>query len=82
MNTAELIQKEVKTLPNFKVQEVLDFILFLKTRNKNDKLPRKSHINLTSEILKIGNNCASLPLLDDRTAEEILGFDDESWMLK
>ena len=35
MNTAKLIQDEVKTLPDFKVQEVLDFIRFLKTRNEN-----------------------------------------------
>jgi len=35
MNTVELIQKEVKTLPAFKAQEVLDFIIFLKTKNEN-----------------------------------------------
>ncbi len=37
MNTIKQIQNEVKTLPAFKAQEVLDFILFLKARNENDE---------------------------------------------
>jgi hypothetical protein len=37
MNTVELIQNEVRTLPDFKAQEVLDFIIFLKTRNENNE---------------------------------------------
>ena len=37
MNTVELIQNEVKTLPALKAQEVLDFIIFLKTRSENDE---------------------------------------------
>jgi len=34
VNTIELIQNEVKTLPALKAQEVLDFIIFLKTRSE------------------------------------------------
>ena len=34
VNTIELIQNEVKTLSDFKAQEVLDFIVFLKTRTE------------------------------------------------
>jgi len=37
MNTVELIQNEVKTLPDFRAQEVLDFIVFLKTRSENNE---------------------------------------------
>lgn len=37
MNIVELIQNEVKTLPAFKAQEVLDFIVFLKTRAEMDE---------------------------------------------
>jgi hypothetical protein len=37
VNTVELIQNEVKTLPALKAQEVLDFIIFLKTRIENDE---------------------------------------------
>jgi antitoxin VapB len=31
---------------------------------------------LRDEILAIGAHCASLPVLDDRTADEILGYDE------
>ena len=37
MNTVELIQNEIKSLPDFKAREVLDFIVFLKTRNENNE---------------------------------------------
>ncbi len=30
---------------------------------------------LADELAEIGRRCASLPLLDSRTAEEILGYD-------
>ncbi|MCK5719677.1 MAG: hypothetical protein KAH84_06965 [Thiomargarita sp.] len=33
-------------------------------------------IDLKSEILKIGKNCSSLPLLDDRTPNDILSYDN------
>ena len=36
VNTIELIQNEVKTLSDFKAQEVLDFIVFLKTRTETE----------------------------------------------
>ncbi len=34
-------------------------------------------IDLKSEILEIGENCAALPLLDSRTPSEILGYDNK-----
>jgi len=37
VNTIKLIQNEIKTLPAFKAQEVLDFIIFLKSRNEMDE---------------------------------------------
>ena len=37
MNTIKIIQNEIKTLPAFKAQEVLDFIIFLKSRNEMDE---------------------------------------------
>lgn len=36
-----------------------------------------STLDLKSEILKIGKQCSSLPLLDNRTADEILGYEDD-----
>lgn len=32
--------------------------------------------DLKDEILRIGEYCSALPLLDDRTPNEILGYDD------
>ena len=33
-------------------------------------------INLKNEILEIAKSCSSLPLLDNRTPNEILGYDN------
>lgn len=33
--------------------------------------------NLAAEILEIGRRCASLPDLDLRTADQILGYDED-----
>lgn len=32
--------------------------------------------NLKDELLRIGEECAALPVLDNRTAEEILGYNE------
>ena len=39
---------------------------------------RREHVarSLADEILEIGRRCASLPDLDGRTADEILGYDE------
>jgi len=39
-------------------------------RSKKDNTP------LHERIMEIGRRCASRPVLDDRTAEEILGYDE------
>jgi len=49
MNTTELIQNEIKTLPDIKAQEVLDFIVFLKTRNEWEDMI-KAQENSLSDI--------------------------------
>jgi antitoxin VapB len=42
-------------------------------REKEKKRPTRS---LCNEILRIGRECAALPVLDQRTADEILGYDE------
>lgn len=37
---------------------------------------RKSARRLGEELRAIGERCAALPVLDERTPEEILGYDD------
>ncbi len=34
--------------------------------------------NLVEEIMDIGRHCAALPLLDARSAEEIIGYDERN----
>jgi antitoxin VapB len=38
---------------------------------------RRSGRSLVEEIMEIGRRCAALPELDSRTAEEILGYDED-----
>lgn len=35
--------------------------------------------SLAEELVRIGRECAALPVLDDRTAEHILGYDDQGF---
>ena len=37
---------------------------------------RRQRRRLREELREIGRRCAELPTLDDRTADEILGYDD------
>jgi antitoxin VapB len=37
---------------------------------------RTRSLSLRDEILAIRRRCATLPVLDDRSADEILGYDD------
>lgn len=45
-----------------------------------DRLARvrrdRSGVGLADRLVAIGRECAALPVLDDRTAEEILGYDE------
>jgi len=49
-----------------------------KTTKKDPKrpVPKKSDRGLAAEIMEIGKRCAALPDIDRRTAEEILGYDE------
>lgn len=44
-----------------------------------DRLARvrrdRSEVGLADRLVAIGKECAALPVLDDRTPEEILGYD-------
>ena len=50
------------------------------TKALRDRLMRvrreRSRRRLADELEEIAEHCASLPVLDDRTAEEILGYDE------
>lgn len=38
---------------------------------------RRSRGDLAEEIMEIARHCASLPVFDDRSADEILGYDED-----
>jgi antitoxin VapB len=50
------------------------------TKALRDRLARvrreKTTTRQVNELLEIANHCASLPVLDNRTPDEILGYDE------
>ncbi len=51
MNTAEKIYQEVRTLPDFQAQEVLDFVGYLKTKPSPQPM---QHVQDMSEFDQFG----------------------------
>ena len=49
----------------------------LRERLRYEKLKRGNSPNRAKELEEIANHCAALPELDDRTADEILGYVQE-----
>ena len=45
-------------------------------RNHEAEQPERIDGRLADELEEIGEHCASLPVLDQRRAEEILGYDE------
>jgi len=50
----------------------------LRERIKTEKEKQKAAISLKNELLQIGKECAALPVLDNRTPEEILGYNNNN----
>ena len=48
----------------------------LRERLRQEKLKRGEGPNLAKELEAIANRCAALPILDDRSEDEILGYDE------
>ncbi len=48
----------------------------LQERIKKEKEKRKGAVSLKDGLLQIGKECAALPVLDNRTPEEILGYNN------
>ena len=46
----------------------------LRERIQKEKEKRKDVVSLKNELLQIGKECAALPVLDNRSQEEILGY--------
>ena len=48
----------------------------LRERLEREKEKQDQPVSLKEEILRIGQECASLPILDNRSSEEIMGYNE------
>lgn len=70
----------IQILPPDALLELDHFVTFL--HHKTDSSAQKQATipgtqNLKEEILAIGKHCAALPLLDSRTPDQILGYNEQ-----
>ncbi|MDM8558024.1 type II toxin-antitoxin system VapB family antitoxin [Candidatus Parabeggiatoa sp. HSG14] len=68
-----LVQELISYTDETLTQAVLNA---LRERIKKEKEKRKGTVSLKDELLQIGKECAALPILDNRTPEEILGYNN------
>jgi len=52
----------------------------LQERLEREKNRRIQYQGLAEQILQIGRECASLPVLDDRPVDEILGYNEQGFL--
>jgi len=55
--------------------ETLTAAIVQSLRERLQRVRRARRLKLADELLAIGHRCAKLPVKDDRTPEEILGYD-------
>ncbi|MGD0731953.1 MAG: type II toxin-antitoxin system VapB family antitoxin [Terracidiphilus sp.] len=48
----------------------------LRERLAREEHKRRNKHSLAAELMEIGRHCASLPVLDPRSSDEILGYDE------
>ena len=58
--------------------ETITIAVLVALRNRMEQVERKrqNSPNLAAKLMAIGRHCSSLPVLDPRTSDEILGYDD------
>ncbi len=56
--------------------ETLTAAVLQSLRERLARVRRRQHRQLSEEILKIGRRCAALPVEDERSADELLGYDE------
>jgi antitoxin VapB len=48
----------------------------LRERLAREERKRRNNRSLAAELMEIGRHCSSLPVLDPRSSDEILGYDE------
>ncbi|HET7756593.1 MAG TPA: type II toxin-antitoxin system VapB family antitoxin [Steroidobacteraceae bacterium] len=56
--------------------ETLTAAVIQSLRERLARIRKMRGPRLSEELLKIGRRCARLPVLDERSADEIMGYDD------
>ncbi|MGA9071586.1 MAG: type II toxin-antitoxin system VapB family antitoxin [Terracidiphilus sp.] len=58
--------------------ETITVAVYVALRERLEKEERKRRTNrsLAAELMEIGRHCSSLPVLDPRSSDEILGYDE------
>ena len=51
-------------------------LLALRERLEKEERKRRTNRSLAAELMEIGRHCSSLPVLDPRSSDEILGYDE------
>ncbi len=69
--------KLARELVNYTGETLTQAILnALRERLEREKEKQSKILSLKEELLQIGKACADLPVQDDRTPDEILGYDE------
>ena len=68
------LAKELASYTGESVPEVIERALL--EQIKKEKKNRGKTSSLAEQILEVGQRCASLPVLDERSSDEILGYDE------
>jgi len=72
------VNKLAEELASYTGESVPDAIArALQERLEREKMKRAQPSSLAEQILEIGQRCASLPVQDDRTTAEILGYNEQ-----
>jgi antitoxin VapB len=72
-DTADLLARQLCALTGKTLTNAV--ILSLRERLERQRAQGSSR-PLAERLMEIGRHCASLPVIDDRSPEEIIGYDD------
>ena len=58
--------------------ETITIAVFVALRERLERVERRrqNYPSLAAELMEIGRHCSSLPVLDPRSSDEILGYDE------
>jgi antitoxin VapB len=70
-------RRDAASAAPWRTGETLTAAIVTALRERLARLKGRGRRRLRDELQEIGRRCAALPTLDERPAEEILGYDDD-----